>query len=133
MADYADSSRAIDQNMADTAARNLQIGIQANQQMDAVWGQGTVTIGAQQKALDALSASVAAHQKAQDALKKSVEGIITTYQTEIATMGMTLLQVTEYKLRVDAAKLGLSDWLKAELLIIDALDKKKKWLDELPV
>ena len=85
-----------------------------------------------QSAMD-LAASIAANQKAQDALQKSVESIITSYQTDIATMGMTNLQVTEYKLRVDAAKAGISGWVEGELKLVDALDRRKKWLEQLKV
>lgn len=83
--------------------------------------------------LDGLAASFAENQKAVDALKKSVESIITTYQTNIATMGMSNLQVTEYKLRADAAKLGVSGWVEQELKLVDALDKRKTWLEQLAV
>lgn len=83
--------------------------------------------------LTALTTSTNENKKAVDALKKSVESIITTYQTQIATMGMTNLQVTEYKLRADAAKLGNAGLLDSELKLIDALDRKKTWLERIAV
>lgn len=80
--------------------------------------QGQAIIDAQEaqrkKVID-VTAATAENRKAVDSLKKSIESIVTTYQTEIATMGMTNLQVTEYKLRADAAKLGISGWADEEL------------------
>src|SRR5712664_1043754 len=73
------------------------------------------------------------HAKAVKSLEDSVKSIVTTYQTEIATMGMTNLQVTEYKLRADAAKLGIQGWVAGELKLIEALDRRKKFLEQLAV
>lgn len=131
MADYADTTAAKTQVMADTAARNLQIGIQANQQMDAVWGSGTAAIGAQQKALDALTVSAAAHQKAVDALEKSTEGMVSALDLQIKTMGMTNQQATDYKLTLEAQKLGIDAWMQSEIQVLDTLAKKKVLLDQL--
>ena len=117
----------------DGAKAYEDIQSEMNQRTTAIWGEGTKTTEAQQKAFDSLSAAVAGHQKAVDSLKKSVESIITTYQTNLATIGMTNLQITEYKLRVDAAKLGIEGWLNSELKIIEVLDRKKTLLDQLAV
>ncbi len=102
----------------------------------AYMAKGDAVIASQEKmrsSVTALTANVVGNQKAVDALKKSVESIITTYQTNIATMGQTNLQVQEYKLRADSAKLGISDWVEQELRLVDALDKKKRWLEQLAV
>jgi hypothetical protein len=99
-------------------------------------GEGEKLIAQQEKMrpkLADLTASFATHQKAIDTLKKSVESIVTTYQTEIATMGMTNLQVTEYKLRADAAKLGVAAWVDQEIRHIDLLNQKKTWLERIAV
>ena len=96
--------------------------------------QGEAIIAQQEKmrgSVQNLTADFATHQKAVDSLKKSVESIITTYQTNIATMGMTLLQTTEYKLRADAAKVGLQGWIEQMIQQIDQLDKEKTLHEQL--
>ena len=117
-------------------AINSQVTGVAPGALKAYAAQGDLLVAAQEKMRKSVTDTTLAFaekQKAQDALKKSVESIVTTYQTSIATMGMTNLQTTEYKLRVDAAKLGLSGWLETELKIVDALNTKKVWLERLAV
>jgi hypothetical protein len=133
MADLDAKSAAIVQARADAAKRDLAIQTSATQQIIAITGEGTKATAAEQAALDKLTAARGAHQKAVESLQKSVESIITTYQTEIATMGMTNLQVTEYKLRADAAKLGISGWVEQEIRLIDVLNQRKTWLERLAV
>src|ERR1700674_2235439 len=109
----------------DAAARELAIGVQANQRLTAVWGEGTKATAATQAAMDALSASVKDKAaKAFDALQKSVGGILTSLKTQIATLGMSAEAIQEYKIRTDAAALGQGAWAEAEVALYRQLNSK---------
>jgi hypothetical protein len=122
------------QQVADGAARRLAIEVSTGQQLNAIWGEGAKNTEAQQKALDALNASVKDKAaKAFDALKKSVEGVITSLQTQIATFGMTAAQIEIYKIKTDAAKLGLDAWAQGEIALYTVLQNKLNLLQQLGV
>src|SRR5262249_5708031 len=80
--------------------------------------------------LQQLTADFAENQKAVDNLKKSVESMTNTYSVNIATFGQSLLQVEEYKLRLQAAKLGLTEWLNVQLKAIETQDRDLKLKQE---
>ncbi|MCU1242391.1 MAG: hypothetical protein JWO71_3117 [Candidatus Acidoferrum typicum] len=85
--------------------------------------QGEAIIAQQEKMrakVTALTADFAGHQKAVDALKKSIESLITSQQTQLATIGKTAEAVQEYKIRVDAHKLGMDKWAEAEIAVYRA-------------
>jgi len=107
------------------AARELAIGVDANQRLTAIWGEGTKATTAAQKALDSLSATVKDKAaKAFEALQKSVDGMITSLKTQIATLGMSQEQVQEYNMRTAAAALGQGAWAEAEIALYRQLQTK---------
>lgn len=67
--------------------------------------------------------------KALDALKKSVDGMLTSLNTQIATFGQSAAAVKEYEIRTQAAKLGASAWAEAEITLYQQLTRKKAFLD----
>jgi hypothetical protein len=85
------------------------------------------------KTIMALTAKVGDQQKAVDALKKSTDAIITSLRTQIATLGMNAEQVQVYKIRTDAAKLGVSAWGEAEIALYQKLQKRLNLLQQFAV
>jgi hypothetical protein len=116
--------------VSDGAARMNAIEIQTGQELNAIWGEGVKGIGLTKAAIASLTAKVGDHQKAVEALKKSIDAIVTSLQTQIATLGMSAAQIQVYKIQTDAAKLGIEGWAQSEIALYLQLQKRLDLLQQ---